>query len=690
MGMRQTGTPLIAAVRELLEPTAKTTGIEFFRGLSRGIAKALGVKAGFVGALIPTQHIIRTRAVWWADHFLDDFEYVLTGTPCENVVGQMACFFTERVQELFPSDEMLVQMGIHSYLGVPINGVDGAPLGILVALHDAPTPQFAGQQREELEPIFQLFADRAGLEIERLAAAERLEASEARYRHIVSSTREGVWLIDPEGRTTFANAQMADMLGWPADEMIGRPLHDFIAEERRREANVNLERRASGISERHEFCFRRKDGTELWTIMSTSPLTDEAGNHVGGLAVVADLTEVRALERKIVQSQKLESLGILAGGVAHDFNNLLTGIVANVGFALAELPATATELRSALTDAATAGRRATELTRQMLAYSGRGRFVVQRINFNQIVKELTQLLRSVISRHVHLRIELAPDLPDVDGDATQLGQVVMNLITNASDALDGHEGVVTISTGVITADFDYLASTYLDDRLRAGDYVYVEVVDTGIGMDEATRMRIFDPFFTTKFTGRGLGLAAVLGILRGHAGAVKVDSEPGKGTTFRILLPCSTSTATPTPPRVPESTQRQTSKLVLVADDEALVLQAIGRVLESNGFRVLLASDGKQAISIFADHAAEIDLVLLDLTMPGISGDDVLRRIRQLLPTARVVLSSGYDEASVRAAVGSEAVSGFLSKPWSPDQLLRVVHDALVHSPDPSSSAAAD
>jgi len=668
----QPGTSLGQAIRALLEPTAKAAGPDFFRGLARGIAKSLGVKAGFVGTLVPDRRAVYTQAVWWGDSFIENFEYPLPGTPCENVIGRAVCFFPERVQELFPGDEMLVQMGIQSYLGVPINNARGAPLGILVALHDASTPHHNGIVRDELEPIFALFADRAGLEMERLAAHERLQASEARYRLIVESTRDGVWIIGTDGRTTFVNEQMCRMIGWTADEMVGRPLHDFIASARHAEAEANMARRARGISERHEFCFKRKDGSELWTILSTSVLTDDAGTYSGALALVADLTEIRGLEQKIVQSQKLESLGLLAGGVAHDFNNLLVGILGNVGVALAELPANA-EVRSVLVDAEAAGRRAADLTRQMLAYSGRGRFVIERVNLNRVVKELAQLLGAVISKQATFRFELADGLPDVDGDQMQLTQIVMNLITNASDALEGRDGVITVASGVLAADQAYLSSTYLDDRLPPGDYVWLDIKDTGVGMDRETQTRIFDPFFTTKFTGRGLGLAAVLGILRGHHGAVHIDSTLGKGTCFRILLPRATSEVTAVTPGGVAAVPRQESKLVLIADDEPLVRQVAQRVLERRGFRVLLAEDGRQALATFVANATEIDLVILDLTMPGLGGDEVFRLIREVRPTARIVLSSGYDEASAQARLGRDGLAGFLPKPWSPEQLVHIV-----------------
>lgn len=663
---------LAKATRVLLEATSGVTGNEYFRGLARGIAQALDVKAGFVGVLRPDMRAVATSAVWWDGGFMDNFEYALAGTPCEQVLGSTTCFFPRDVQELFPRDEMLVQMGIHAYLGVPINGADGSPIGILVALHSTPTPEYDSAAAEVLGPTFQLFADRARLELERLAALSSLQESEARYRRIVSSTHDGVWLLDRDGTSTFANEQMASMLGLSPDEMIGRPFLDFVHAARRPQALALLARSAGDTKQRYEVCFEGTDGRELWTIVSTSELTNDDGVDAGTLALVADLSEVRALESKIVQSQKLESLGLLAGGVAHDFNNLLVGILGNVGLALDQL-SPASPVRASLADVQVAGMRAAELTRQMLAYSGRGRFVVGPINLNSIVQEQQALLGAVIAKSTTLGFDLAPDLPVVDADATQLRQVVMNLITNASEALEGRDGVISLSTGVIDVDAGYLASTYLDDQLMPGRYVHLDVQDNGAGMDAATLARIFDPFFTTKFTGRGLGIAALLGIMRGHRGAVKVYSEPGKGTKFRILLPCAESVSDPVVSNNATDDSVAKSRRVLVVDDEELIRSVAKAILTAKGCEVLVAHSGSEAMKLFVDRCQDIDVVLLDLTMPGMNGDEVFRKMRTLRADVRIVLSSGFDDASIAGIIRGDVNSDFLAKPWTMGELLRAL-----------------
>ncbi|MFO0949016.1 MAG: ATP-binding protein, partial [Planctomycetota bacterium] len=275
------------------------------------------------------------------------------------------------------------------------------------------------------------------------------------------------------------------------------------------------------------------------------------------------------------------------------------------------------------------------------------------------------------------RYDFAPHLPLVEADATQIRQVIMNLITNASDAVGDSGGTITVRTGVMHLDRDYLTETYLDDDLPEGSYVFVEVTDSGIGMDKETVSKIFDPFFTTKFTGRGLGLAAVLGIVRGHQGAIKVYSEPGRGSTFKVLLP-STEKLDP----VALASRRNVTAFhgtgtVLVVDDEESIRMVTTKTLERFGFRVLLAADGQQGVDCFREHADEITLVILDMTMPNMSGDEAFRVIRGIRPDARVILSSGFTEQEATDRFQGEGLAGFIQKPYRPTDLLDKVREVL-------------
>lgn len=326
-------------------------------------------------------------------------------------------------------------------------------------------------------------------------------------------------------------------------------------------------------------------------------------------------------------------------------------------------------VRKALEQIETAAQRAADLTRQMLAYAGKGRFVVQQLNVNAIVEEMTHLLHASIPKNVALRYHLARELPAVEADATQIRQIVMNLVVNAAEAIETEHGIISITTGVQWADHAYLSEVYLAPELAEGPYIFIEVTDTGCGMGAATRAKIFDPFFTTKFTGRGLGLAAVLGIVRGHKGALKVNSELGQGSTFKILLPSTTSTTEPNVTAPQRGADWQGTGTVLVIDDEPDVGTIATRMLQRFGFTVLTAHDGSTGVELFQAHADSIVCVLLDMTMPQLDGQETFRLIRQIKPDARVMLMSGYNEQEATRRFTGKGIATFLPKPFTPNDL---------------------
>jgi PAS domain S-box-containing protein len=655
------------SVRRLVGSTSKTSGAEFFRAFARGVAELLDVRYALVGAIDEGASSVRVLAFWDGTGFATPITYELAGTPCETVFGGGACHYPADVQRRFPSDSMLVELGIESYWGAPVRDRRGRTVGLVVALDGR-----VRQPDPNAEPLLELLADRVALELEREAYERALAGSEARYRQIVTCCQEGVWAIDLEARTTLVNEQMARLLGYTVEEMLGRPLWDFMDARAQLAARANMARRERGVAERHEFRLRHRDGHDVWTTMAASPLVDDAGVTVGALALVADLTHQHELEQKILHAQKLESLGVLAGGIAHDFNNLLVGVLGNAGLAMMQLPP-GSPARETLRDVESAALRAAELTRQLLAYSGKGRFVVGPIVVNAVIEEMAKLLGAAISKKAVLRLDLARELPAVDADGTQIRQVIMNLITNASDALGDDAGVITITTGVVEADREYLRTTYLDDDVAEGTFVFLEVSDTGVGMDASTLARIFDPFFTTKTSGRGLGLAALLGILRGHHGTIAVTSAPGRGSSFRVLLPCGGGHVADARQPSDRPAARRGAGTVLVADDEPAVRAIAGRLLELHGYSVIAAVDGLEAVRLFTEHADSIACVLLDMSMPNLSGDQALRAIRGVKPDARVVLSSGYSEVDVARRSAGEPFTAFLRKPWTPAELLEAL-----------------
>ena len=402
---------------------------------------------------------------------------------------------------------------------------------------------------------------------------------------------------------------------------------------------------------------------------------DGAGRAVRMVGSVQDVTERhrqeeerQAIEKKFQEAQKLESLGVLAGGIAHDFNNLLTGILGNACLARMELPPDS-PVQSYAEQIELSSQRAADLCRQMLAYSGKGRFTVKPVHLSEMVRETVHLLQLSVSKKATLHLALADDLPCVLADATQLRQIIMNLVINASDALGDKGGTITIHTAVLRADRNYLNGLVGADELPEGDYVSLEVTDTGCGMSAETQAKMFEPFFTTKFTGRGLGLSAVLGIVRGHQGALKVRSEPGRGTTFKLLLPVATNAESDAKVDKIVTPKWRGTGTVLVIDDEETVRRVAGKILMSMGFQVVTANDGIEGLSAYRTCSESICAVLLDLTMPRMDGEETFRELRALRPDACVVLMSGYSEQEAGARFVGKGLAGFLQKPFTPDEL---------------------
>jgi signal transduction histidine kinase/CheY-like chemotaxis protein len=387
--------------------------------------------------------------------------------------------------------------------------------------------------------------------------------------------------------------------------------------------------------------------------------------------------ERRKLEARVQQVEKLESLGVLAGGVAHEFNNLLTGMLGHTSLALEALPAES-PVCDLLQKTQREVQRAAELTRHMLALSGKGRFVVEPIDLNRLIADMGGLLGVTLPKGVHLSYNFAAHAPCAEADAGQLRQIVMSLVMNASEALANESGVITIATGTVAYDPADLSEPWLPAELPAGTYACLDVADTGSGMDAATLDKIFDPFFTTKFAGRGLGLPAVLGIVRGHRGAINVRSEVGLGTTVRVLLPRSERTveARPAPP-APSATRRPGAGTVLIADDDPAILEAASMSLDRLGFRVLTARDGCEALDVFRQHGPEIDAVLLDLTMPCLDGAGAFHELRRLRADVPVILTSGYSEHEIRRRYTDTHQAGFIQKPYLPSALAAKLRDAL-------------
>jgi PAS domain S-box-containing protein len=521
-----------------------------------------------------------------------------------------------------------------------------------------------------------------------LAAVERSEQerheADLRYSSVVTQTTEGIGLADLDTKEVVeANPALLTLLGLTRDELEGRTWHD-LADAEPSEVDAWFAALSAGEGERAELDLRGADGRLVPVEVNGNRIV--YGGRELACVIVRDLTarrqeeeERRRFEAQLLHTQKLESLGVLAGGIAHDFNNLLTGVLGNVGLALMHLPV-GSPARQSVERIETAADRAAELVNQLLAYAGKGSVAVEPVSMGHLVTEMADLLRLSISKLARLEFECAEELPAVLGDSAQLRQVVMNLITNASDAVGQGGGTIRVELSEVQLTGREPQPVGQIEPLPAGRYVALRVTDTGCGMDAATVARIFDPFFTTKFTGRGLGLAAVLGIVRSHGGALHVESRPAAGTTFKVLLPAADV--------LPEglevhrrfadlSSQSLRGRRLLVVDDETAVADLAAAVLRQVGAEVTVARDGIEGLACWQAAAEVLDLAILDLTMPGLGGLDLFAEIRRLDPHARIILCSGYPEPLLADGRPLEGLAGFLAKPYRAEQLVQAVCQAL-------------
>jgi PAS domain S-box-containing protein len=495
-----------------------------------------------------------------------------------------------------------------------------------------------------------------------------MEAASAQLAAIVENSEDAIISKNLEGVILTWNAGAERIYGYPAEEVRWRHISILLPPDRRAEEDAILERLKRGERVDHFETVRvRKDGRLIDVSLTISPIRDNGGAVRGASHIARDITLQKTFQANILQTQKLESLGVLAGGVAHDFNNLLVGILANSSL-LANSLSPSNPQRAILAEIVTAAERAAGLTRQLLAYAGKGRFVTEPVNLSALIREINTLIQASIPPRVQVRLELQDDLPPVEGDISQLQQVIMNLVINGGEAIGDKPGLVVVTSGVQEVDKQYADTVSGRSELKPGQYVVVEVNDSGNGMDEETLLKIFDPFFTTKFAGRGLGLAAVLGIVRGHKGALKVYSAPGKGSTFKLFFPV-TSAGSAAPAAQVAGAELAGRGTVLVVDDEELVRKAATFTLQRYGYQVLAAASGREAIQIFRNSGQPVTLVLLDLTMPGMDGEEVLRELKLIEPAVRVLLSSGFNEVeSVRRFTG-KGLAGFIQKPYTAQEL---------------------
>lgn len=503
------------------------------------------------------------------------------------------------------------------------------------------------------------------------ALHKALRESEEKYHRIVETMTEGVWILDQDGRTTFVNRQMAGMLGYEVDEMLGRHLLDFKDEDARAITLEKLERRREGLKEQYDSTFQTKDGSRVTVLISTCPLWDDGGRYIGSLGIISDITERSRLEERLHQARKMEAIGRLAGGVAHDFNNLLT-VINGYNDLLLRRISPGDPIRADLLEIRGAGEQAQELTSRMLAFSRGQVRATEVLSLRSVVEDVENMLRRMIGEDIRLMTRFDPGLGHIRADRTEIVQVLINLAANARDAMPSG-GSLTFS----------LTNTEVDDRFArnhpgtsSGPYVLLSVTDTGIGMDFETQRHLFEPFFTTKQTGKGtgLGLATVYGVVSQCGGWIQVNSKPRGGTTFQIYLPrVDGELAERREHPEPAKQQLRGTETVLVVEDQAHVRKVTCSILTEYGYLTLEASHGEEALLLAAAHNGPLDLVLTDVVMPGMQGPELANRLRAIRRTP-ILFMSGFSEG---IELADDSAVAYIRKPFTPEALARKVREIL-------------
>ena len=506
---------------------------------------------------------------------------------------------------------------------------------------------------------------------ERTRTENALRESEERFRNMADTAPVMIVTSGPDRLATFFNKVWLEFTGRTMEQELGLGWSEGVHPD-------DLERCLNGLSSsyasrskcRLQFRLRRADGEYRFLLCRGVPRFEPDGTFAGYIGSVTDITDLKRSQEEALARQKLESLGVLAGGIAHDFNNLLGSIMANCDLLSTEIDLDSPALESVKRIEAVAVRGA-EIVRQLMVYAGQDSTVFVRVDFAHLVREMLQLMK-LSSRNAVLNVDLEDGLPVIRANPAQLRQVVMNLLSNASDALGGKGGVISITLGRVQPDQEPSADNAV---LPTGEYLRLAVSDTGHGMTREIQTKIFDPFFTTRGPGRGLGLAAIQGIIRSHGGDIRVVSGPGQGSRFEILLPCLTETEQdPSEPLMPASPGHGSFTVtVLLIEDADTLRQAVATMLRRNGFSVLDAGDGSAGVDLFRAHASDIDVVLLDVTLPGMSSREVLTQLRELQPDVKVIVATAHGRDHALAALGGEQSSSYIRKPYQ----LRELTDLL-------------
>jgi PAS domain S-box-containing protein len=683
------------ALRQVALGVSAATGSDVFGAIARSVAQTLGVDLVLVGKRVDEEPArIQALAVCHRGELIGPMEYPLQGTPCEQVVGHSFQFVPAQLQARFPDNDLLAELGLHSYAGYPLFDSRGTPTGLIAVLHGGPLPP-----ADFTENMLRIFSVRAAVELERLLNDQALRSSEASFRAIIEASEDAIYVHDLDtGAIVDVNPKACSALGYTREEMLrldvgqlGSGIPPYTAADAARW----IDQAREGRPVRFEWHRRNRDGSLHWDEVWLKRVTLAGVDRI--VAFTRDITERREaeeqrlrLETQLRQAQKMEAIGQLTGGIAHDFNNILTGVLGYVVLAQERAAAMGdTRLLEYLDRASRSGQRARDLIQQMLTFSRGQRGDPRALSPAPLVNEAVQLLRSTLPATVSLATELDPGLPPVMVDPVQLEQVLMNLCINARDAMDGR-GHIQVR----------LRHRHLDDGTCAscrkpieGGFVELSVADEGPGVTPEHLDRIFDPFFTTKGAGQGsgMGLAMVHGIVHEHGGHVTLLSKPGRGTEFRVLWPALAQVAEVAVGNAAEDRQGAPSKAlqghVLLADDDAMAGAFMQDLLEEWGLDVTRVHDGTEACERLAAALTDFQLALLDRAMPGLSGLEVAAWIRDHRPGLPVILYTGYSEDLPDGALAAAGIRALVRKPVDTHALWALLKEVM-RMPHPGPAGA--
>ncbi|MHB8789713.1 MAG: hybrid sensor histidine kinase/response regulator [Desulfobulbaceae bacterium] len=665
------------ALKEILAATANRRGEDFFRTLVTQIARVLNVRYALISELL-NHETARTIALWNGKALGRNMSYALAGTPCAKVIGQGFCMYPDNVQQKFPEDFQMVELGGVSYAGTPLIDTHGKPIGILAIIDDKPFTQ-----GDLAEFLMSVFAIQAAAELFSMRVEKELRISRDEWESSFNAIEDIVTILDKDMRILRANSAAAAYLGVGVEYLVGKYCYEVF--QGKACACDNCPEVMTLRDGQHHTGVVRHEHSGRIFLVSTSAIHDEFGDLKNIVHVARDITVQKELEEELYQARKMEAIGTLAGGIAHDFNNILTSVL---GYA--ELLRDDIIKGRAATDKVDkvikGALRARDLVRQILTFSRRTMQKPLPLKPHLIISESLKLLRSSLPATIEIRQNIDKEGRMIVADPTKLQQVLMNLCTNALQAMENQKGVLTVHL----LDMELSCHDLLSDKnLKPGAYVELSVSDTGCGIEDTNLKRIFEPYFTTRGHGKGcgLGLSLVHGIVRDHNGLIKVESEVGKGSTFRVYFPAVREAAGRESKSPPEPVSAGTERILLVDDEEDVVdVQREG--LTRLGYQVTISMDSGEAFQLFCANPHGFDLIITDQTMPNMTGVELARKILAIRQDIPVILCTGYSPMVDEEEALATGIRHFVIKPVELAKLTRLVRTTLDH-PNPRQNSTA-